>query len=443
MLSLDASSEPARAIEDAELHGLFDGLAQFHRLILAVSGGADSMALMHLARRWVDARSIAPVIIVATVDHQLRAASRTEAEWVAGEARALGFEAHVLTWDGEKPGSGIQSAARDARYRLLAGLATSLPGRPVAVVTAHTEDDQAETVLMRLARGSGVDGLAGMPAARTTGEARDGVVLARPFLGVPGARLREVLAAAGRRWLEDPSNHQMRFERVRVRKAREALATLGLTNDKLALTARRLTRAKEALDATADELGRAAGLDLNGGLLAGFDVATWLSAPEELRLRLMGRLINSFGGQGKPVNLGQLEALVAAMSGKGFEGATLGGAVIARHREAVHVYRENRLGELPELVLAAGGNVTWDRRFRVASAGNAEAVEVRALGAQGYFELRRQLELRSPPPAPAAATLPAFWRKDQLLFVPWFAQVPGTESLWGPDCGGFSAEFLG
>jgi tRNA(Ile)-lysidine synthase len=436
-------SGAARVVEDAELHGLFDGLAAFRHLILAVSGGADSMALMHLARRWADRRSDVPSIVVATVDHKLRVASRREAEWVVEQAQALGFEAHVLTWAGEKPTGGIQNAARDARYQLLGELAASLSERPIAIVTAHTEDDQAETLLMRLARGSGVDGLAAMCDIRETGHGEEGILLARPLLRVPGARLRETLTSAGSSWIEDPSNEEDRFERVRVRKAREALGGLGLTNDKLALSARRLTRAKDALEAAAKDLGRAGGLDLNGGMFASFDAATWSSAPEEVRLRLLGRLINSFGGQEEPVNLGQLEGLVASMPAESFEGATLGGAVIARHKAAFLVYRENRPGELPKLNLAAGERTMWDRRFRVGFTGDSGTVEVRALGPRGFSDLRRQLGLTSAPPAAAAATLPGFWRKDQILFVPWFAGVPGADALWVADRGHYWAEFLG
>ena len=219
---LSAQVNAAVPIADGELASLFAPLASFDLLILAVSGGADSVALMHLIARWsAKAAKPRPRIVVATVDHGLRAESREEAKWVGAQARKLGFTHELLAWEGAKPQTGIQDAARGARYGLLAELAWRLSAGEVrtAIVTAHTEDDQAETFLMRLARGSGLDGLTGMSAARLLGRG-DNIELVRPLLGVAGARLRATLEAKGLSWLEDPSNDSDRFERVRVRKAR-------------------------------------------------------------------------------------------------------------------------------------------------------------------------------------------------------------------------------
>lgn len=442
--SRDPSRTDESPVQDRELDALFDPLAAFRSLILAVSGGADSMALMLLAMRWSQRQAEAPKVIVATVDHGLRAESRAEADWVIGEARATGFEARRLTWSGEKPQAGIQDAARNVRYGLLSDLAVSIGDAPVAIVTAHTADDQAETLLMRLARGSGLDGLAAMAPSRAIEEAPARVVLARPLLDISGARLRATLRAAGRTWLEDPSNNADRFERVRVRKARAWLAELGLENDKIALSARRLARAKDALEACVDDLQCTAGLDVHGGAYASLDAGTWSAAPEELRLRLLGRLIGAFGGQAEPLNLGQLEALVGRMAEAGFEGATLGGATVARAGAAIHVQREAGRAPLPTLLLAPGAAAVWDCRFRVASAAQSPApVEVRALGAEAFAGLRRQLELGAVLPASAAATLPAFWRQGELLFVPVLADLPATRRLWPAESGLYSAEFLG
>ena len=148
----------------------------------------------------------------------------------------------------------MQDAAREARYRLLSELAQRYrPSGAVAVVTAHTEDDQAETFLMRLARGSGLDGLAAMSVCRPLD--RDaGCQLVRPLLAIPGARLRAHAESGRSDWLEDPSNDCDRFERVRLRQARAALAALGLAPEKIALSARRLERARAALEAAAHRL---------------------------------------------------------------------------------------------------------------------------------------------------------------------------------------------
>jgi len=128
------------------------------RALLAVSGGADSMAMMRLAADL--AREDVADFEIATVDHGLRPGSREEAETVADAARELGFRHAILSWEGEKPRGGVQAAARAARYRLLADYASKVDAE--AVVVAHTAEDQAETVFMRRARGSGPRGLAGM-----------------------------------------------------------------------------------------------------------------------------------------------------------------------------------------------------------------------------------------------------------------------------------------
>lgn len=439
-----ASRTDAAPVRDDELDALFAPLNSFHNLIIAVSGGADSMALMLLVRRWSDARAIAPKIRVATVDHGLREAARSEAEWVLGEAKALGFEAALLTWSGDKPAAGIQDAARTARYRLLTDFAHAIGPGPTAIVTAHTEDDQAETLLMRLARGSGIDGLSAMPASRVADKAAREVALVRPLLGVSGARLRGTLCAAGRAWIEDPSNDAERFERVRVRKARVLLAGLGLTNDKIALSARRLARAREALEAAVDALQGDAQLETHAGAYASLEFAVWRAAPEELRLRLLGRLILSFGGQSEPVSLAQLEALAERMIETGFEGATLAGCIVSRHGEEMRVQREAGRQPLPSLVLAPGATAVWDHRFRVASARESPApVVVRALGPEAYAELRRQLDADAGLPARAAATLPSFWRGDRLLFVPVLADWSPASKLWGSSGRLYMAEFLG
>ena len=143
-----------------ELAAIFANLARYPRVALAVSGGADSVALMLLVHDWLDLLSTGPQITILTVDHRLREAAASEAEWVKREAQALGFPHETLVWEGEKPNSGLQAGARHARYGLMTAYcrAASIP----AIATAHSCDDQAETFVMRLARGSGLDGLAAM-----------------------------------------------------------------------------------------------------------------------------------------------------------------------------------------------------------------------------------------------------------------------------------------
>ena len=207
----------APPVDAAQAAGLFAPLLAYRHVLLAVSGGADSTALMWLAARWRQSQA-GPEISVATIDHALRPEAAGECERVAERARRLGFSCLIRRRSGPALQSRLQEQARAARYALLAEAATELGAQ--ALVTAHTLDDQAETVLMRLGHGSTVDGLAamrGQSLLATAGGTR--LALIRPLLSVPKARLIATLETAGIDWIEDPSNSDARFERVRLRRA--------------------------------------------------------------------------------------------------------------------------------------------------------------------------------------------------------------------------------
>src|SRR4051794_37501016 len=190
-------------------------------LVLAVSGGPDSVAMMWLAARWRRAMRDGPRLVAVTIDHGLRAEAAREARDVKHLAKALDLPHRTLRWSGDKPTTGLPAAARQARYRLLAKAARAAGA--THVLTAHTQDDQAETLLMRMARGSGIAGLAAM--ARQS--RRDGVVLARPLLNVPKTRLRATLQKARIDYADDPTNRDPNFTRPRLRALMPALAAEG------------------------------------------------------------------------------------------------------------------------------------------------------------------------------------------------------------------------
>lgn len=422
-------------ISDAEIIELFGALDVYPLAVLAVSGGSDSMALMTLAARWrrlgFGSRT---KIIVATVDHGLRPGSAEDACWVCEQARALGFPHTTLAWLGDKPATGIQDAAREARYRLLEDHARGQGGAPAAIVTAHTEDDQAETLLMRLARGSGVDGLAAMRPVRPL--SADGrVVLLRPLLGFAKRRLTAELVAAGISWRDDPSNDRLDFERVRVRAAWPALAALGLSSGKLALSARRLARAGDALDRAAGDLF-ACTVDVHGGIFAGIDRAKLTAAPGEIALRVVQRVLQAFGGEARPARLAQVESLWVSLAGGEASTVTLGGCVVMARPADIHVFREPGRAALPEISLVPGAQAVWDRRFHVSLSGRRDTlveggldhVIVRALGPAAYATLRDDMAANLRIPARAAAQLPSFWSSGQLIAVPQLAGVLQTPS---------------
>lgn len=413
-------SDGGAIIGEAEAARLLLPLAAYDAVLLAVSGGPDSMALLDLAARWSRARTGPPCVAVATVDHGLRSASADEARVVACAAKELGLEHTTLVWQGEKPSSGLQEAARKARYDLLVSHARRLDGATAAVVTAHTANDQAETLLMRLARGSGVDGLAGMRERRQL-DTDGAVVLLRPLLGVTRDELRAHLLACGVPFVEDPSNRDERFERIRLRSHASTLAALGLDAPRLALSARRLARASAAL-ATLAGRAWAAAADVHGGIYLTIDRDRFRGEPAEIRLRLIERGLDAFGGNARPPRLSEIETLEDALARERKLTRTLGGCVVSAGPRVVRIYREPGRDSLPRLQLTPGITAVWDRRFRVTAITDAAetsdvSIEVRPLGLDAPAVLARH-GLRRTCPMRALQTLPAFWIEGHLAAVP-------------------------
>lgn len=322
----------ARGLTD-DLPRLFAPLAGFKRVLLAVSGGPDSTALMLLAQSWRASAASGPELVIASVDHGLRAEARTEAEDVARLAGALGLPHAILTWPGALPAGGLQEAARHARYELLLDHARQIGAD--AIATAHTCDDQAETVLFRLMRGSGLSGLAGIPAQRDIGA----MCLVRPLLGMRKAELVEVCRRAGVPFAQDPSNHNPRFARTRLRAMLPLLEAEGLDAPRFARLAARLARADAALEAATDAAARDVCLSAAGTMApAQLRRARLTALPEEISLRLLGRAIESLAES--PVELGKLEALhgwIRALDGAARGARTLAGTLVRVERDVVLV----------------------------------------------------------------------------------------------------------
>jgi tRNA(Ile)-lysidine synthase len=328
-----SAAERALPVSSAEATALFADLARVPVVVLAVSGGPDSTALAVLAARWRAELPRGPKLVAVTVDHSLRANSAQEARSVKRLARELGIAHRVLVWRGRKPATGIQTAARKARYSLLATAAGAVGARHV--VTAHTLDDQAETVLIRLSRGSGISGLAAMAQVSPLPEGDGRIMLVRPFLGIPKARLVATLKAAKVAFAEDPSNDDPRFTRARYRKVMPLLAGEGLDAGRLALIARRAARADAALEAAVAAARPLVSLtDWSNSRRIILDRGKLAELPEEVALRLLGRAIAAAGDEG-PVELAKLETLFDAMMGRRREAGsrsgrrTLAGAVVA------------------------------------------------------------------------------------------------------------------
>jgi tRNA(Ile)-lysidine synthase len=318
-----SAAEPAAPVSAAEAKSLFAGLGSARTLLLAVSGGPDSTALMVLAARWRAALKSGPQLVAVTVDHGLRAESGSEARAAKRLAQRLGIRHRTVRWTGEKPKTGLQEAARAVRYRLLAAAARAAGA--VHILTAHTLDDQAETVLLRMARGSGLTGLAAMVREATlmgqTGDAGASrrpaagpLLLVRPLLDLPKVRLIATLDAGRISFCEDPSNRDPRFTRPRLRELMPALAGEGLDAKRLALLAGRLRRAEATIEfavgAAASAVSEAAWS--NGGPIL-LDAEKFIRLPAEVALRLLGRAIVHAAGE-LPLRLGRLETLYDSLA---------------------------------------------------------------------------------------------------------------------------------
>ena len=340
------STAEAAPVTAAELKTLFCDLEHVPALVLAVSGGPDSTALMLLAVRWCKALKVKPKpkpkLLAVTVDHGLRKESKQEAAQVAHLARKLGIAHRTLRWTGKKPATGLQQAARTARYRLLAEAARE--AKASHILTAHTRDDQAETVLIRMSRGSGLAGLGAMTRlSPLPWNSEEEITLVRPLLDVPKTRLVATLRAAKIPFAEDPSNRDPRFARVRLRGLMGALAREGLDSRRLTLLAGRLKRADLALEAAVDraaaELARPAPAV---GVIA-YDAAGYAALPAEIALRLIGRALAQTGDEG-PVELAKLEALKLALDAAKNAGntcfrRTLAGAIVTLADRQITVER--------------------------------------------------------------------------------------------------------
>lgn len=342
---------------------LFAGIAHLPRIGLAVSGGPDSLALLLLVRGWCDGLgATAPDVFVYSVDHGLRPEAAGEAEFVVDTAKSLGFSGRKLVWTGDKPKTGVQAAARVARYRLM-GTAMIEDGVP-ALITAHHADDQAETVLMRMAHGSGITGLGGMAGWSSV----EDVPVHRPLLGCRRDQLQQIVTRNGISPVEDASNGDPHYERVRWRQAAPGLAKHGLTAAGLGRMGRRMQRAEAALTHAADA-AFSAHVTCDPFGVAHLPIAAFSALPDEIRLRVMAQMFVAAGRE--TPRLAQLEDLVLALGHSEFSDTCLSGAQIAQHHKAILIFAEIGRLQMPRTDIAPGATLVWDGRFAITNAGSA------------------------------------------------------------------------
>lgn len=412
-MNASRESEPALPVEAAEFESLMAPFCPFEpapRLAVAVSGGADSMALALLLDGW--ARRRGGAILALTVDHGLRAESAWEARWVNQVLSGFGIAHDVLSWCCARPDKATQAAARTGRYALLVGRCAA--EGIVHLALAHHRDDQGETFLLRIQEGSGVSGLAGMAAQREVSELR----LLRPLLEIPKARLQATLRARGVAWVEDPSNRDKRYARAQLRRIMPSLAEAGVDAARITEVANLLGRARCEIERAVDEL-----LGDNAWMHpAGF---AWLAGnaltgvPEPVARDALARLLCASSGQEYPPRTARLDRLYRHLLCGSPRARTLGGCRVVPRRGDWLVVRE--AGRMPRERLFPGESRRYDGRFAMnVSTELPQGLWIGPLGRAGWAALTAQKpSLRAHPVPPAARpALPAVFDETGVREVP-------------------------
>ncbi len=389
------------------------------RLGVAVSGGSDSVALLCLLALVAERLNI--TLLVISVDHGLRAEARTEIRTVTDLCARLGVVHHVEYWSGWDGGGNLQNAAREARYSLISDWAIGNDITTVAL--GHTANDQAETFMMRLARGSGVDGLAAMAPRRV----QNGVTWVRPLLGIHRRTLRNYLRERSIRWIEDPSNEDQIFERVRMRDALALLEPLGITVDGLTGIAQNMRKAREALDWQTFLAARDAVIVEFGTIR--IDMKRYRTLPEEIARRLIVRAIGWISQSAYSPRRASVSVVMQAV--RSGDSATLEGVQLQQQDGQMWLFRE--YAAVSDQGVEVGD--IWDDRWTISGPEDDPAIHVRAVGPEGLKQVPNWREAGLP--RAALLSTPGVWLGEELISAP----VLGWGSDWSAEIDGGADAF--
>jgi tRNA(Ile)-lysidine synthase len=406
--ALTQAAVPVSADEFAQLVKKFFPLAD--KIAVAVSGGPDSMAMALCVKRWAQHDMVALI-----VDHGLRAESAAEAEQVKAHLQKTGVAAEILRWDHPPVTARLHERARAARYGLLTGACRRLGAGDLLL--AHHRDDQAETILMRMARGSGIDGLAGM-AAQTQ---RDGIRLLRPFLPIAKQRLVATCDAARLDYVTDASNTSEKFARGRLRKILPLLADEGLTVETVTGLGARAADARDALDFyTHQFLRESVSVEIGGTLR--MERAALRDVPRAVGLRAVASCLRYIHDEAHPPEHESLSALFDVICEQTTDTVrTLYGCMISISETRVQFLREPSAA-MARIALRPGETVLWDERWLLTARMEREDLVLGALGIPTHEDIDRLAPgLRHKiPQGRVRASLPALWLGDKLYAIPVF-----------------------
>ncbi|WP_371810635.1 tRNA lysidine(34) synthetase TilS [Ruegeria sp. HKCCA5763] len=414
------STQPDSLISDLRKR-LPDNLPR--KLGVAVSGGGDSVALMHLLHTVAQTEAI--TLYAVTVDHGLRPEAAQEAEAVARQAATLGLQHDILRWSGWDGVGNLQDQARQARYNLMTNWAKD--NGIGAIALGHTADDQAETLLMRLGRSSGVTGLSGMSPMRQ----QDGVTLLRPMLGITRDRLRTYLTEIEASWVEDPSNQDAQFDRIKAREALHGLEPLGIDALSLSRVANNLAQAHEALGVFAQESARKVTRVDQSDVRV--DRAGFAALPKEIQRRVLLGILEWIAGQGYPPRQATVEQAMDAIACG--QAGSIAGCLLVPKGASVWICREFKSVEGQ---IAASGTA-WDSKW-VLTGPETEGAEIRALGEKGLHQVVNWRNTGRPRLALTAT--PAVWAGETVVAAPLAGFANGWRAEPVSDWPAFHASFL-
>ena len=367
---------------------------------LAVSGGSDSLALLYLMRQW--AKQSGRKLSVATVDHGLRAEAKNETKLVKQTCKRMDIPCVVLKWDSWDGRGNLQDAARQARANLINNWAQQVGAS--AIATGHTADDQAETFLMRLARGSGVDGLSAMASMRDRG----GMAWFSPLMTYRRSELRDYLTAKRVKWIDDPSNENESFDRIKLRNARAALDDLGLTVDRLVETATRMGTARRALERLTKDQAHSIVQPTKYGSVK-FDIEQFKALPLELRYRLFAHALKWVSGS---IYRPRFDALL--------DSATKLWTGVDHTLSGCHILSDGKQGEVCREIAGIKScetlDVPFDLRWSVTGGKLDAGMRIAALGQDGLPQCENWRDLDAS--RLSLMGTPAIWRENELIAAP-------------------------
>lgn len=385
-------------------------------ITVATSGGADSMALLLLAKNWVQDRK--GKLISLTVNHNLRPEAADEALQVEQWCKKYNIEHHTLCWKHDsKPFSAIQENARNARYKLM--IDWCIKNNALHLLTAHHCDDQVETLFFRLSRGSGLDGLACMSAQTIV----SGVRLLRPLLQAPKSRLIATLKSFGQEWIEDSSNQNPLYTRIYIRKQLAKIPNEIIIKQTANHIINKLGNFRKLLDnKLVSQMTKAAGIYPEGYGIINHNEFNQLD--EDISIKTLGALIRTISGAEHPPrkdNLIYLNQLIHTdqLNSK----RSLGGLFFEKiSKNQIFIYREPRAIEKP-IFIQSNTPTLWDKRFLVEWSSDAPSppqIKLRALGSDGLAQIKKDTRhlLNNMPPARVIRTIPSIWILEELVSAP-------------------------